>query len=377
MPAIFDVVIAGLGAMGSAAASHLARRGLRVAAFDRFRPPHTFGSSHGQTRIIREAYFEHPAYVPLIQRAYELWLELEKSSGRQLFRQTGGLMIGAPDSTVVRGARRSAKEHRLPHAVLTAPEVRRRFPAQRLPDNFLAVLEPRAGILFPEECISAHLQSALAHGAEVHFEQPIEGWETTSGGIRVRTPDGTCEAGQLVVSAGNWTSALLPDLRLPLTVERQTLHWFDPVDAAGAFDPDRCPVYLWEHEPDHYFYGFPDLGDGIKVAAHHGGEIVHPDRVDRTVHPSEIVAMRSLVERFLPGANGRHRNSVVCCYTNTPDQHFLIDRHPLEPRVWIASPCSGHGFKFSSVIGEILADLVTQERSRFDLSLFRHRFRPT
>jgi sarcosine oxidase len=284
-------------------------------------------------------------------------------------------MVGAPDSIVVRGARRSAEEHSLPHEILTAPEIHRRFPSQNVPDDFLAVLEPRAGILFPEECVTAHLEAASAGGAALHFDQPVSRWESTSSCVRLHTSAGILEAGQLVLSAGNWLGMLTPDLELPLTVERQVLHWFDSTRAAADFDPGRCPVYLWEPSPHRYFYGFPDLGDGVKVAGHHGGPAVHPDSVDRTVQPSEVEQMRELLRRYLPGANGRHRESVVCCYTNTPDEHFLIDRHPREPSVWIASPCSGHGFKFSSAVGEILADLVTQAKSRFDLSLFRHRFR--
>jgi len=369
-----DVIIVGLGAMGSATAYQLAKRGKKVLGLDRFTPPHAFGSSHGKTRIIREAYFEHPLYVPLIQRAYELWAELEKESGRTLFQQTGGLMIGRPEGTVANGAKRSAEEHGLHHEILAAAEVRRRFPALQPLDEMVAVWEPRAGILFPEICIEAHLTMARQHGAALHTEEPVKRWRPDGNGVRVFTAKGEYPADQLVFTAGSWIQLLLPDLKLPFVVERQVQFWFAPRHPAW-FQPDRCPIHLWEHEPGRYFYGFPDLGDGVKVAGHHEGEITGPDSINRDVAGREVEAMRKVVGKFLPDANGPLRSAVVCLYTNTPDGHFLIDRHPAHPQVLIASPCSGHGFKFSSVIGEVLADLLAHGESRFDLSLFRNRER--
>jgi sarcosine oxidase len=367
-----DIIIIGLGAMGSATACHLAKRGKKVLGLDRFAPPHAFGSSHGRTRIIREAYFEHPLYVPLVQRAYQLWAELEKESGRKLFRQTGGLMIGTPDSAVVAGAKRSAEEHQLKYEMLTAEDVRRRFPAVKPTDEMVAVWEPRAGILFPEVCIEAHLALARKHSAELHFDEPALRWQADGEGMRVVTARGEYTASQLLLTAGSWVKSLLPDLDLSLTVERQIQFWFDPKHPEG-FRPHRCPVHIWEHGPARQFYGFPDLGDGVKVAVHHEGESTSPDAVNREVAPEEVERMRDLVRKFLPGADGPLRSAVVCVYTNTPDGHFFIDRHPNHPQVLIASPCSGHGFKFSSVIGEVLAELLTEGRSRFDLRLFRRR----
>jgi sarcosine oxidase len=355
--------------MGSAAAFHLAKRGQRVLALDRFAPPHGFGSSHGQTRIIREAYFEHPVYVPLVQRAYELWTELEQASGCELFRQTGGLMIGRPDSAVVSGARRSAQDHRLEHRILSAAEVRRQFPALRPTDEMTAVWEPRAGILFPEACIAAHLMMARREGATLRCDEPVVRWEPEGDGVRVFTGGGEYSARQMLLTAGSWTKALLPDWNLPLSVERQVQFWFEP-KLPDAFLPDRCPVHLWEYEPGQYFYGFPDLGDGVKVAVHHQGEVTGPDSIRREVAPSDVDSMRRLIERFLPGANGALRSAVVCMYTNTPDSHFLLDRLPGFPQVLVASPCSGHGFKFSSSIGEGLAEWLIAGRARFDLELF-------
>ncbi len=373
MSSRFDVIIVGLGAMGSAVACHLARRGKRILGLDRFAPPHAFGSSHGQTRIIREAYFEHPLYVPLVQRAYELWAELEKGAGRSLLRETGGLMIGKPDSAVVVGATRSAHEHSLQHEVFSAAEVRSRFPALQPTDEMLAVWEPRAGILFPEICIEAHLTMARKHGADLRADEAAVGWEGDSDGVRVVTSKGVYQANQLVLTAGGWIQSLLRDLELPLSVERQVQYWFEP-KLAAPFQPERCPIHVWEHEPGRFFYGFPDLGDGVKVARHHEGEMVNPDSFNREARLEEVEAMRAIVRRFLPYADGPLRSAVVCMYTNTPDSHFFLDRHPAHPRVLIASPCSGHGFKFSSVIGEVIADLVTAGQTQFDLSLFRNRF---
>ncbi len=357
--------------MGSAAAYHLTRRGYRVLGLDRFRPPHPYGSSHGQTRIIREAYFEHPLYVPIVQRAYELWSELEREVGRTLFRQTGGLMIGVPDGVLVAGARRSAEAHHLPHEILSASAVRDRFPAFRPTEEMVAVWEPRAGILFPEACIEAHLELASARGAELRFEEPVRAWEPDGDGVRVWTSRDAYRGGRLLLSVGAWATQLLQDLELPLTVERQTLFWFRPRAHPERFGPDRCPIYIWEYEPDRFFYGFPDLGTGVKTARHHEGEITDPDTVRREVASEEAEAIRTLLGRYLPGADGLLLDSEVCLYTNTPDGHFLIDAHPAYPQVCIASPCSGHGFKFASAIGEILADLLLDGRSRFDLSPFR------
>ncbi len=378
MSASYDVIIVGLGAMGSAAAYHLAQRGQRVLGLDRFSPPHTMGSSHGQTRIIREAYFEHPCYVPIVQRAYVLWEELSRGSNTPLFLQTGGLMIGAPDSIVFSGAKHSADTHRLPHEILSASDVRQRFPALRPGDDMVAVLEPRAGILFPERCVGAHLALAARHGANLHGEEPVVRWNATEEGVEVITTKGRYHAGRMILSAGSWARELLPDLKPPLTVERQVLFWFEPHSAPKLFYPECCPIHLWQvgsGEGRRFFYGFPDLGEGVKVAGHHDGTAVSPDSVSRDVAPAEVDAMRGLLRRFLPQADGSLRSASVCLYTNTPDEHFWIDRHPAHPQVLIASPCSGHGFKFSSAIGEILGDLITTGKSQFDLSLFGNRWK--
>lgn len=366
----FDVIIVGLGAMGSAAAYELGRRGVRVLGLDAHRPPHTLGSTHGRTRIIREAYFEHPAYVPLLRRAYERWSELEQAGGVQLLLQTGGLMIGPPGGTLVHGARASAEVHGIRHEMMDASEVRRRWPVMRPRDDMVALLEPRAGMLLPETCVETHLRLAREHGATLRTGVRVSRWTATSSAVRVETADGrSYEAGRLILAAGPWLPDLL-DVPLGLEVERQLFHWFEPGAHGEAFAAARCPITLWEHEPGRYFATLSDVGDGLKIGIHHEGERAHPDDVRRGPSASDEAAVRTLLARFLPDANGRLREARACLYTNTPDHHFLLDRHPSWPSVIVASPCSGHGFKFSSVIGEVLADLATSGTSPFDLRLF-------
>jgi sarcosine oxidase len=371
MPMTYDVIVIGLGAMGSATAYQLARRGVHVLGLDRFTPPHAFGSSHGDTRIIREAYFEHPVYVPMVQRAYELWRDLEKESGATLLHETGGVMIGRPESDLVKGARHSAELHGLHYEILTAGELGKRFPALHPDSDMVAVWEPRAGMLFADACIRAHMAQAQRHGAELHYEESVVRWESEGDNIRVDTAQGEYRARQLIVTAGAWISALFPDL--PLRVERQVLFWFDHATAPEMLTPELCPVHLWQFDGRRFFYGFPNLGSGVKVAFHHGGETTTVDTVRREVDADEVADIQTALRRFVPAADGTLRATTVCMYTNTPDEHFLIDRHPLHPQVLIASACSGHGFKFSPVIGEVLADLAQGKQPRFDLSLFQRR----
>ncbi|MCI0441137.1 MAG: N-methyl-L-tryptophan oxidase [Chloroflexi bacterium] len=356
--------------MGSAAAYHLARRGRRVLGLDRFAPPHALGSSHGETRIIREAYYEHPSYVPIVQRAYQLWAELEEEAGRRLFTQTGGLMIGPPDGELVTGAEHSARRYRLPYERLTASDVTRCYPALHPSEDMIAILDHRAGILFPEACVEANLQLARKNGATLHFDEPATSWQADGSGVRVTTAKGVYRADGLIIAAGAWAGDLLAGLNLPLTVERQVLFWLEPLANASHFSPELCPIYVIEYEGDRHMYGFPDVGGGVKAARMHQGETTSPNIVRREVGHEDEAPLRALLDRYLPDASGRLRKTEVCLFTNTPDRNFLIDRHPEHPQVIIASPCSGHGFKFASAIGEILADLLDSE-SAFDLRLFK------
>ena len=366
----FDVIVAGLGAMGSLTVQELARRGQRVVGIDRFAPPHTMGSSHGRSRIIREAYFEDPRYVPLVQRAYAKWSELEAASGQTLFRQTGGLMLGPPDGTLVRGALLSAQLHHLAHDALTSNDVRRRFPAFHPTDDMVGVWEPRAGILNPEACIAAALQLAAAHGAEIRTNEPLLRYDVNGDTVEVTTTHGTLRARSLILSVGAWTGDVVSELGLPLVVQRNVQFWIAPARNAEQFTPAHFPIFISEFSPGHAWYGFPDVGDGLKVALHHHGPEVHPDSVPRDVTPADADAMLEVIRRFMPDANGTITNAAACLYTNTPDEHFVIGRHPAHPAVIVASPCSGHGFKFASAIGEILADLAMDRAPAFDLSLF-------
>jgi sarcosine oxidase len=370
MNATADVIVVGLGAMGGAACDHLARRGMRVIGLDRFRPPHTSGSSHGESRIIREAYFEDPRYVPIVQRAYECWMELERDIGRPLLRMTGGLMIGDPAGVLVSGAIRSAETHRLPYELLTAAQTRAKFPALNVEDPHVAVWEPRAGVLYPEACVSSQLERAARNGATLKMSEPALSWRSDGEGVEVTTAMGKYRAAQLVLAAGAWLPGLLPELRHLFTVERMVAYWFDAKSHPEWYAPDRFPIWIWEHERGRFIYGFPRVGEAIKIAKHHEGQMVAPDDVDRNVSADEIAAMLALVGAKLPSAAGALRSSSTCLYTNTPDEVFIIDWHPANANTLIVSACSGHGFKFANAIGEVVADLVLDGRSRFDLAPF-------
>jgi sarcosine oxidase len=365
-----DVAVVGLGAAGSAILQALARRRVSAVGIDRFHPPHIHGSTHGRSRVIREAYYESPAYVPLVQGAYREWARIAGETGRPLFTRTGGLMIGPEDGGLVAGARRSATEHALPHELLSALEIRRRFPAFAPDRDQVGLLEPRAGFLDPEQCVSACLELAHRHGATLRLGTMVRSWRRNGSGIRLETSGGALDCGRVVFAAGPWLPSLLEGGLLPLTVERQLMYWFDPLTDPEQFRADRCPIFIWEYARDRFFYGIPDHGHGFKTALHHEGEVVTPDSVDREVKASEVALMRALLQRTIPGAPGALREAAVCLYTNTPDYHFVLGSHPGEAGIILASPCSGHGFKFASAVGEVVADLVVAGRTGYDLGPF-------
>ena len=369
MTRTFDAVVIGLGAMGSAAADALARRGARVLGLDRFAPPHPHGSSHGRSRVIREAYFEHPLYVPLVRRAYELWHELEQDSALSLLTRTGLVSLGPRGSEVVAGARRSAEEHAIAHEDLTPREVRARWPALNAADDADALYETRAGLLAVEECLTALQERARASGAVLLADEPALGWSADGSGVAVRTARATYGAGVAVISAGAWAATLLPGLRLPLQVERQVVHWYAPREGAPPLTAARCPIVLWQPDEGGVFYTAPDTGHGLKAALHHGGETTEPGAVPPPTEKDEEVS-RALLARLLPTAGGRLLDARTCLYTNAPDGHFVIDRHPDHAQVIVASPCSGHGFKFAPAVGEVLAELAQGRRPAFDLAPF-------
>ena len=370
----YDVIVVGLGAMGSATVHALARPGRRILGVDRFSPPHTLGSSHGRTRIIREAYFEHPRYVPLVRRAYDLWRELEHKVGERLYTKTRGLTLGPEDGAVVRGARASAESFDVPHQVIAAADVRRQFPGLQPSADMVGVLDEHAGVLFPEACIAALLAVAAESGADVRREEQVTSWDADAAGVRVRTTRGEYRGGQLVLAAGAWMRVLVPELVGVLSVERQPIHWFEPASHAEEFRPEWCPVTLWEYDTDRVFYTLPDFGDGLKAGVHYEGQSVDPDRVERRTSAHEDAQATDILRRVMPHAAGRLRESQICLYTNTPDLHFIIDVHPEHPRqVVVLSACSGHGFKFATAVGEVATELLETGTSRQDLSMFQIR----
>ncbi|HSJ40201.1 MAG TPA: N-methyl-L-tryptophan oxidase [Xanthobacteraceae bacterium] len=373
----FDVVVCGLGAMGSAALHHLARRGQRVLGLERHTPGHDRGSSHGSTRIIRLGYFEHPAYVPLLRRAYTLWRELEAASGRRLLHVTGIAEIGPPAGPLVRGTLASARLHELSHEVLSAPELMRRFPAFRVPQDYVAVLQPEGGILAAEHSLHAQLALAAAAGADIRSGETVQAIEPRAGSVRVTTDRGIVEAGVAIVAVGAWTKTFLPEFAAGLRVTREVMAWFAPTDA-DLLCADRFPVFIIESRHGMH-YGIPALrGEpspaGIKVAKHHHrDETVDPDAYDRTVSAADQALIRAAIADHLPAANGELLEAKTCLYTMTPDGNFLIDHLPGAPNVIVASPCSGHGFKFAPVIGEALADLATTGATPHDIGWFSRR----
>ena len=371
--AAYDVIVAGLGGMGSAAAYHLAGRGKKVLGLERHAPAHDKGSSHGESRIIRQAYFEGAEYVPLLFRAYELWEELEKEAGEDLMTLCGGLFIGSEDGELVSGSVASADEHGLPYEILDSPDLKRRCPVFEPGPETVALFEKRAGFVRPEASVRAHLDGAASLGAELRFGEPVHSWEATASGVRVRTADGVYEAGRLVVAAGAWAGELLSDLGLPLEVTRQILFWFRPRGGIEAFAQGRLPIWIYEPDDGNMFYSFPavDGADTVKAAFFRAdGTPADPNTIDREVHEDEVNFIRRYLGRHVPTMNGELGDARTCMYTNTPDQHFVVSAHPDHPQVVIAAGFSGHGYKFCSVIGEILADLAVEGETPHPVDLF-------
>jgi len=382
--------VIGLGAMGSATVYHLAKRRHPVLGIDRFRPPHAHGSTHGETRITRRAIGEGEHYSPFAIRSHELWREIEREIGRELLTPTGLLVIssaggaatmhvaGFLETTVA-----AAGRYGIPHELLSAADIRRRYPAFNVEPEEVGYFEPGAGYLRPEACVAAQLELAERHGAELHYGETVLRVEQHGARVTVRTDRATYQAAQVILSAGPWLPDLLggpepPDkIRAwPFSVTRQVLYWFAPRESIDPFLPERFPAFIWE--PRHAaeaLYGFPAIdgpAGGVKVASGAYGEPTTPDAVERAVDQRSIERMyQTLVAPCLPGLSGRCLKALTCLYTLTPDAGFVIDRHPDYDRVLIVSPCSGHGFKHSAAIGEAVAELVTEGRSRLDLSPFR------
>lgn len=371
---VHDVIIVGLGGMGSAAAWQLARRGQRVLGLERFDIPNAMGSSHGVTRIIRLPYYEDPAYVPLLRRAYVLWREAEAATSERLLFITGSIDGGHEDAEVFQGALNSARLHGLPHEVLTGDQVNARFPGYRLPSGMRAVFQPEGGFIASEHAITAHCRLAQAEGADLRARERVLGWEARPGGegVRVTTDKGQYEAGRLVLTAGAWMADLAPLLAGRAVAERQVLAWLQPHDPA-LFQPDRFPVFNLAVEEGRY-YGLPiHEVPGFKFGRyHHRAETGPAETMRREVDAEDEGLLRRFAQRYFPAGSGATMALRACLFTNTPDEHFILDHHPEFPQVTLASPCSGHGYKFCSVIGEILADLATGDgATRHEIGFLR------
>jgi sarcosine oxidase len=370
-----DVLVVGLGAMGSAALYHLARRGVRVAGFDAYAPPHTMGSSHGETRMIREAYYEDPRYVPLLRRAYELWHDLAREVGESLIEETGGVFMGPPEGQFVAGIERAGREHAIAIERLSGATLAARAPWLHVPENMVAVTEPRAGWLRPERCIDAHLRLAAAAGAEIHTEEPVERWRPDGDGIVVETARGRYAASKVILCAGAGMTEWLADAGIATTVTRQFGFWFEPTRDSAKLQS----VWAIQIDERRLLYGFPDIGSGLKAAIHYGGSTTTWESVDRVAKNEEASEVVELLGRYLPGVHGKLMRGIVCLYTNTRDLHFTIDAHPVHANALVVSACSGHGFKCASAIGEAASQWALDGKATVDLSLFsldRLRARP-
>jgi sarcosine oxidase len=367
---VFDVAVVGLGAMGSAALFHLAQRGSRVIGVERFTPGHDRGSSHGESRAIRLGYSEHPSYVPLVRRAFENWRQLERLSGETVLTTTGILEVGRPGSAMVAGSLVACRLHDLDFELLDGGKVGRRFPAFDLPADYTAVWQPEGGLLRPDLANVAHLRLAEAAGASILTEQRAVAIEPLGSGIRIVLEGRTIEAAAVIVSAGPWIADLVPELRRQLTLTRQVICWYQP-KRPELFALGALPVFMIEGEDD-LIYGFPDFaGTGFKCASHYGsGRIEHADQARQDAGPPDEERTRRFLDRYMPAGAGALKAMKTCLYTMTQDEDFIIDALPVDERIVVASACSGHGYKFASVIGEILADLATTGRTPHDIGRF-------
>ena len=367
----YDVIVMGLGGMGSATVWECARRGQRVLGIEQFPLVHDRGSSHGQTRVMRQAYYEHPDYVPLLQRAYERWYDLEQRSGSRLFVECGVLSLSPPGGEVVAGVTQAARAHGIPIESLGSRDIQQRFPEFRVPADFDGAFEPHAGYLYVEDCVRAHLDAAREAGATLLSEERVIRWQELGSGVEVETTQGRYSASRLIITAGAWTGEVLKQLGLPLQVLRKVLLWFEVAEPA-RFRRDRFPIYMLE-SPNGFYYGFPVTDSrGHKLARHDCGQpVADPLCPLREPLPEDEGDCRLFLQTYLPAAAGPLRRHEVCMYTMTPDQHFILDRHPEHSRVVLGAGFSGHGFKFASVIGEILADLSESGRSSLPINRFR------
>lgn len=367
----FDCIVIGVGAMGSSTLYNLAKRGRRVLGLEQFDIPHAEGSSHGVNRIIRLAYYEHPSYVPLLRRAYELWSEIESIAGEQLIYKTGSIDTAPAGHEVFEGSLESCLLHDIPHRVLNHAQINEQFPGYQLPLGHMGILQQDGGFVLSERSIVAYANAAMSEGAEIHAREVVSGWEPDQGGVRVFTDRGEYTAERLIITAGAWSSGLIPILEGLAVPERQVLAWLQPIDGS-LYTPEVFPVFNAYFDEGRY-YGFPVFGiPGFKVGRyHHLEEIIDLDSTIKTVNGEDEALLRSAVEKYFPKANGTTMTLKTCMFTNTPDEHFIVDSLPGNTQVVVAAGFSGHGFKFASVIGEILSDLAIKGETEHDIDLLK------
>ena len=367
---IYDVIIIGLGAMGSAASYYLSKNGVKVLGLDTYEPPHKLGSSHGHTRVIREAYHEGTSYVPIVKRAYELWNELDHEIEDKLILEYGGMYLG-DDGKYLSDAKKSAKKYDIPIKEFSSKEIKEKYNILNPPNNFKGLLENRSGAVFPEKAISNFLSKSINNGSSHNYNEKVIGWEKQSKLYKVETDKNNYFAEKLIFSSGAWIKNLVPSLKLPVKIERQVLFWFDPIKDKDKFHYSNMPNTGWDLDNGMEFYTQPNIENkGFKVAMHHNGKFISEDDLNRESNADDLSIVKNFLEEYIPLANGKLIDSRVCVYTNTPDLDFIIDFYPNDENLIICSPCSGHGFKFTPAIGEICSELVINNGTNYDLSEF-------
>ena len=367
---IYDVIIIGLGAMGSAASYYLSKNGVKVLGLDTYEPPHKLGSSHGHTRVIREAYHEGTSYVPIVKRAYELWNELDHEIEDKLILEYGGMYLG-DDGKYLSDAKKSAKKYDIPIKEFSSKEIKEKYNILNPPNNFKGLLENRSGAVFPEKAISNFLSKSINNGSSHNYNEKVIGWEKQSKFYKVETDKNNYFAEKLIFSSGAWIKNLVPSLKLPVKIERQVLFWFDPIKDKDKFHYSNMPNTGWDLDNGMEFYTQPNIENkGFKVAMHHNGKFISENDLNRESNADDLSIVKNFLEEYIPLANGKLIDSRVCVYTNTPDLDFIIDFYPNDENIIICSPCSGHGFKFTPAIGEICSELVINNGTNYDLSEF-------
>jgi sarcosine oxidase len=364
------VIVVGLGAHGSSTAYQLAKRGVDVIGIDQFRPPHSMGSSHGPSRVLRMAYKEGPDYVPLLRRSFDLWHELNGLYHEPSFEVTGGLFMGQPTGRAMTGMQAASQEQDVEIQLMTPAEVREKYPSFLIPDGWEAIYDPKSGAIFPEIAVAAHLSLATQTGADLHFDEQVTGWSATSSGVTVTTSNGEYEADSLILTTGVWIPGMLGDLELPFEIERVSLWMLEPRANHDFFRAGNFPNASFEIGDKYPLYMQADYGTGVKLALDHHGTPTTPETVNRSINQEDHDKIFEHIRRFVPDLDGKVLDSDVCMYTNTPDLNFVVDKHPAHDNVIIGSACSGHGFKFAPVMGEILADLALEGESQFNLEMF-------